>query len=701
MRDFSRSHYCGRVREADIDHKATVMGWVQTSRDMGGVIFIDLRDRTGVLQVVFDYQNFTEEQFRAVERLRSEYVIAVRGTVRERDEETYNPKIPTGTVELKAEEFRVFSEARTLPFPIDDNVNVREDLRIKYRYLDLRRPKMYQNFLLRNKAVKSIRNYLEDHEFMEVETPVLTKSTPEGARDYLVPSRIHPGEFYALPQSPQVFKQLLMVGGFDRYYQIARCFRDEDLRADRQPEFTQVDMETSFLSKEEILDLLEDLFKTIFKDALGVEFTKPFPRITYQEAMDSYGTDKPDLRFGMKIVDVTEEVRNSDFKVFVDALKSGGAVRSINIKGGNALSRTEIDELTEKAISYGARGMAWIGIDENRKLRTILTKYFSDADMEALLRKMEVEPGDFLIFCADRLEVICRTLGALRLDIGDLLGLRKKNDFKFLMVVDFPQFEYSAEEKRYVAMHHPFTMPLAEDLEKMESDPLSVKAESYDVVLNGIELGSGSLRIYRPDIQERMFKLLGISDEEIDRRFGHIIQAFQYGTPPHGGFAFGLDRLIMLMAQEDSIREVIAFPKNKEAECLLTNAPSPVDDRQLEDLGIAVTLADGSVKGAPVVRKAEPEETVDIESYAEMSMLYLDDRSRAAFEKHLEQRIDMTADLRALKLERYQPTIQVRPVANATRRDEVKVEFTAEELFAGTERTEEGYILVPGIIEEA
>ena len=491
-----------------------------------------------------------------------------------------------------------------------------------------------------------------------------------------------------------------MVGGFDRYYQIARCFRDEDLRADRQPEFTQVDMETSFLSKEEILDLLEDMFKTIFKEALGIEFREPFPRMTYQEAMDSYGTDKPDMRFGMKIVDVTEEVRHSRFKVFADAIKSGGAVRSINIKGGNALSRTEIDELTEKAISYGARGMAWIGIDADRNLRTILTKYFSGEDMEALLRKMAVEPGDFLIFCADRLDVICRTLGSLRLDIGDMLGLRKKDDFKFLMVVDFPQFEYSAEENRYVAMHHPFTMPLAEDLEKMESDPLSVKAESYDVVLNGVELGSGSLRIYRPDIQERMFRLLGISEEEIDSRFGHIIQAFQYGTPPHGGFAFGLDRLIMLMAQEDSIREVIAFPKNKEAECLLTNAPSPVDDRQLQDLGIAVALADGSIKGAVPAAQVEQEETRELETYAEMSMLYLDDRSRSSFQKHLDHFMDLTADLRALDLGQYQPTVNVRPRMNATRRDEVRVEFTAEELFAGTDRTEEGYILVPGIMEE-
>ncbi|HHT24490.1 MAG TPA: aspartate--tRNA ligase [Clostridiaceae bacterium] len=700
MKNFSRSHYCGRVKESDINNKATAMGWVQTARDMGGVIFVDLRDKSGVLQVVFDLQNFNEEQFKLIERLRSEYIIAVTGTIRERDEETYNPKIPTGTVELMAEKFEILSEANPLPFPIDDNVEVREDLRLKYRYLDLRRPKMYQNFLLRNKTLKSIRHYLEDNEFLEVETPILTKSTPEGARDYLVPSRAHPGEFYALPQSPQVFKQLLMASGFDKYYQIARCFRDEDLRADRQPEFTQVDLEVSFLSKEEILNTLEDLFKKAFQDVLDINFKDPFPRMTYQEAMDLYGSDKPDLRFDMKIVDVTEEVKNSAFKVFTDALKSGGVVRSINIKGGNVLARTEIDELTEKAISYGAKGMAWIGIDEDRNLRTILTKYFSEEDMEALLQKMMVEPGDFLIFCADTLEVVCKTLGQLRLDIGDKFGLRRKDDFKFLMVVDFPLFEYSEDEGRYVAMHHPFTMPVPEDLAKMDTDPLSTRAESYDVVLNGIELGSGSLRIYRPDIQEKMFKLLGISDEEIDLRFGHILQAFQYGAPPHGGFAFGLDRLIMLMAQEDSIREVIAFPKNREAECPLTNAPSTVDEQQLQDLSIAVMSEDGTVRGAVASKKVEIEETVDIESYAEMSMLNLDDISGQVFEKYIDDFIKLTEDLRKLNLENYKPTINVHPIANSTRKDQVKVEFTHNELFSGTDTTEDGYILVPRIIEE-
>ncbi len=700
MKDFSRSHYCGRVRESDKNHWVTTMGWVQTRRDMGGVIFIDLRDKTGVLQLVFDQQNFDEIRFKQIERFRAEYIIAVRGPIRERDAETYNPKIPTGTVELEVKEFELLSRARTLPFPIDDKVEVREDLRLKYRYLDLRRPKMFQNFLLRNQAVKSIRHYLEGQEFLEVETPVLTKSTPEGARDYLVPSRIHPGEFYALPQSPQVFKQLLMLAGFDRYYQVARCFRDEDLRADRQPEFTQIDLETSFLSKEEILNILEDLFKRVFKDVLDIEFKDPFPRMTYQEAMASYASDKPDLRFGMKIVDVTEEVENSSFKVFTDALKAGGRVRSINIKGGNNLTRTKIDNLTDKAIAYGAKGMAWIGIDENRNLRTILTKYFSEEDMETLLRKMEAEPDDLLIFCADTLEAIYKILGPLRLDIGDMFGLRKKDDYKFLMVVDFPLFEYSKEEGRYLAMHHPFTMPVAEDIDKMENDPLSVRAESYDVVLNGIELGSGSLRIHRPDIQESLFKVLGFSEEEIDKRFGHLIRAFQYGTPPHGGFAFGLDRLVMLMAQEDSIREVIAFPKNREAECLLTNAPSPVDDRQLQELNIGVLSKDGRVEDAAAGEKSEYKESIDIEAYAEMAMLALDSTSRLRFEKYISEFIVRTKELRGLNLEAHQPTINVHPIINSTRPDEVVSDLTRDEVLAGTDRTEEGYILVPRIIEE-
>lgn len=700
MKDFNRSHYCGRIRDNNIDEKATAMGWIHTIRDMGGVIFIDLRDRTGVLQVVFDSMDFTEEEFSIIESLRNEYVIAVEGHIRKRDEETYNPKIPTGTVELKGEDFKILSKSNTLPFPVDDNIDVREDLRLKYRYLDLRRPKMYENFRLRHKTVQSIRNFLDKKEFLDVETPILTKSTPEGARDYLVPSRLNPGEFYALPQSPQIFKQILMVSGFDRYYQVARCFRDEDLRADRQPEFTQVDIEMSFMSKEEILNLLEELFKNLFKEVMDIEFKDPFPRITYQEAMDKYGTDKPDIRFGLEIVDVTEEVRNSNFKVFTDTLKNDGLVRAINIKGGNSFTRTEIEDLTEKAISYGAKGMAWIAIDEDSNLRTILDKYFSEEDMKTLLDKMDAKAGDLVIFCADQLDVIYKTLGNLRLYIGDKLNLRDKDDYKFLMVVDFPQFEYSEDDDRYVAMHHPFTMPLEEDLEIMETDPLKVRAQSYDVVLNGVELGSGSLRIFRPDIQERMFRLLGISDEQIKERFGFIIEAFKYGTPPHGGFAFGLDRLVMLMAKEDSIREVIAFPKNREAECLLSNAPSPVDELQLKELGIGVFTEDGTVKGASLSEEPEKVKAIDIENIAEMSMLNLDDINRGRFLRYIEDFIDETEELRSLDLDNYKPTVNIHPINNSLRKDEVKSEFTREELLSSTETYEDGYILVPRIIEE-
>lgn len=700
-KDYTRSHYCGRISESDIDTSVTAMGWVHTNRDMGGIIFIDLRDKSGILQVVFDSKDFSEEEFSEIEGLRNEYVIAVSGNIRERDEETYNPKIPTGTVELKAKDFKVLSKSKTLPFPIDDNVDVREDLRMKHRYLDLRRPKMYKNFLLRNNTLRSIRRFLEDNEFMEVETPILTKSTPEGARDYLVPSRVHQGEFYALPQSPQIFKQLLMVSGFDKYYQVARCFRDEDLRADRQPEFTQIDMETSFLSQEEILNYLEKLFKNVFKEVMGIDFKEPFPRITYQEAMDNYGSDKPDIRFGLKIVDVTEEIRSSSFKVFTDTLKlDDGSVRAINIKGGNAFTRTEIEDMTEYAISQGAKGMAWIAIDNDGNLRTILTKYFSEEDMTKLLEKMEAKPGDLIIFSADKLEVVYKTLGNLRLYVGDKLCLRKKDDYKFLMVVDFPQFEYSEEEDRYVAMHHPFTMPVEEDIQYLESDPLKVRAQSYDVVLNGIELGSGSLRIYRSDIQEKMFKLLGISDEEIQRRFGFIIEAFQYGTPPHGGFAFGLDRLIMLMAKEDSIREVIAFPKNRDAQCLLSEAPSTVDDSQLEDLGIGIVGENGFIKESKSVKEVATEKLEDIKSYADMSMLNIDEVNEVRFKTYINDFIDLTKTLRELDLTEYEPTVNIHPVDNTFRKDIVQEEFSRDELLGSSYTDETGHILVPRLIED-
>ncbi len=695
---FKRTHYCGRISEADIDKEAVLSGWVHTVRDMGGVIFIDLRDKTGVSQVVFNESEFNKEIYSDIERLRNEFVIAVKGVVEERDEETYNPRIPTGTVELRACDIEILSKSAPIPFPVEDNIDVREDLRMKYRYIDLRRPKMYENLLLRNRVLKSVREYLEENEFVEVETPILTKSTPEGARDYLVPSRVHQGEFYALPQSPQVFKQILMVSGFDRYYQVARCFRDEDLRADRQPEFTQVDIETSFLSEPEILVIIEKLFKKIFRDVLDIDIKEDFEVLTYQDAMDRYGSDKPDTRFGLEIVDVTEEVKNSSFKVFTDALKNNGTVRSINIKGGNSFTRTEIEELTEEAINWGAKGMAWIAIDNDGNLRTILDKYFSKEDMDALLDKMGVEPGDMLIFSADSVDMTYRVLGGLRLYIADKLGLRKKDEFKFNIIIDFPQFEWSDEHGKYDAMHHPFTMPKIEDLEYLDTDLSKVRAQAYDFVLNGVELGSGSIRIYDRDLQEKMFQVIGLSDEEINSRFSHILEAFKYGTPPHGGFAFGLDRLVMLMAKEDSIREVIAFPKNREAECLLTEAPSKVADIQLEELGLITVDEEGNyITGMheSIEKKAE----ISLENLADMSMLNIDESSKVIFKNYIDMMKETTEELRRLDLSNYEETVNIFPIENSFRKDEVKKEFTREELLEGVP-SYEGYVLVPTIIEE-
>src|SRR5690625_2194585 len=520
-----RSHYCGAISEANIKEEATVMGWVQRIRDMGGIIVVDLRDKAGILQVVFDVQYVGEKTFNKVEELRNEFVIAVSGKIRPRDEETYNPNIPTGTVELRAENLEILSRSKPLPFPVEDNINVREEVRFTHRYLDLRRPKLYKNLALRHETVKAIRYYLESNDFMEVETPILTKSTPEGARDYLVPSRIHEGKFYALPQSPQIFKQLLMVSGIDKYYQLAKCFRDEDLRADRQPEFTQIDIELSFVDQEDVLNYMESLFKYVFSQVMMIEYKKDFPRISYQEAMDLYGTDKPDIRFDMKIVDLSHIAKDCGFKVFRSAIEKGGAVRALNIQGGNSLSRNEIDYLTELAIDYGAQGMAWIGIEDDGSLRTLLTKFLTKEEVESIIETVKGEPGDLIIFCADQLPVVYRTLGNLRLHIADKLGLRKKDQFEFLIVTDFPLLEWSEEEERYVAMHHPFTMPVEVDKFLKGEDLDKIRAKSYDFVLNGVELGSGSIRIHRQDVQEKMFEVLGLSKEEIEERFGFILEA--------------------------------------------------------------------------------------------------------------------------------------------------------------------------------
>jgi len=581
-----RTGYCGLYRIKDMGETETVMGWVQTKRDMGGVVFIDLRDREGILQVVFDIANLTEEDFATAQTLKNESVIAVSGLIRLRDEETLNPKLATGLVELKATQVQLLSEAQPLPFAIEDQTPVREELRLKYRFLDIRRPQMLRNLRFRHQVQKAVQDYLDGEDFVSVETPMLTKSTPEGARDYLVPSRVHESCFYALPQSPQIFKQLLMVGGVDKYYQVARCFRDEDLRADRQPEFTQVDMEMSFVEQEDILQHLERLFKHLFEQTLGICFDEPFLRITWQHAMDVYGTDKPDIRFGLPIVDVSDIASSCGFSVFRNVMEAGGAVRAINVKGGADFTRTVIEELTQKAVSYGAKGMAWIAVKPDGELYSILTKYLTAEEMDAILKAVDAKPGDFVLFCADQLDTVRRTLGALRIDIAELLGLRRKDDFKFLFVTDFPQFEYSHEAGRYVATHHPFTMPYPEDVQYLTDDPARVRAQAYDVVLNGVELGSGSMRIYQKEVQQKMFEALGFTAEQIEDSFGFMVNAFQYGTPPHGGFAFGLDRLVMLMLGEDSLRQVIAFPKAKDASCLMTNAPDEVDLAQLKVLGI-------------------------------------------------------------------------------------------------------------------
>lgn len=698
MTSLLRSHYCGRINEDDIGKKATVMGWVQRTRDMGGVIFVDLRDRTGILQVVFNEDDLSKKLFSEVENLRNEYVVAVNGIIEKRDEETYNPNIPTGTVELRGEELEILSKSRSLPFPVEDNINVREELRLKHRYLDLRRPVLYNNLHLRHKTVKAIRRYLEDREFLEVETPILTKSTPEGARDYLVPSRVHPGKFYALPQSPQIFKQLLMVSGVDKYYQVARCFRDEDLRADRQPEFTQVDIEMSFVNQEQVLNYLEGLFKYVFSEVMGIEYTGDFPRMTYQEAMDLYGSDKPDLRFGLPIVDLSNIAKDCGFKVFRSAVDNGGAVRAINIKGGNAFSRNEIDDLTNKAISYGAKGMAWIGIEPNGELRTLLTKFLKESEVNAILKAVKAEPGDLIIFCADELSVVYKTLGNLRLDIGDKLGLRNKDDFKFLIVTDFPLLEWSEEEERYVAMHHPFTMPAEVDKFLKGEDLGNINAMSYDFVLNGVELGSGSIRIHRSDIQQKMFEVLGLSSEDIEDRFGFVIEAFSYGTPPHGGFAFGLDRLVMMMAKEDSIRDVIAFPKTRDASCLLSEAPSTVSQEQLDVLELS-TIGSSLDENKTGEHKKEEVSRFNIEELAELSQIKIDEKERTQLEAGLKELIQFTSQISTIDTKNVEPTIYVNPIENATREDKVEKEFTADELLRNVETKEEGYILVPNVIE--
>lgn len=692
-----RTDYCGALREKDVGRTVTAAGWVQTKRDMGGVIFIDLKDREGTLQVVLGQQHLTPEDFAAAEKLRNQSVIQVTGNIRIRSADTYNPRLQTGTIELMAEKLVVLSQASQLPFDLDDNVQVREDLRLKYRYLDLRRSSLYQNLKTRHKLVRVVEEFLDERGFLNVETPMLCKSTPEGARDYLVPSRVHPGSFYALPQSPQIYKQLLMVGGIDRYYQIARCFRDEDLRADRQPEFTQVDMEMSFVEQEDIFQHLESLFKHIMREMKGLVSDEPFLRMTWQEAMDVYGSDKPDLRFELPIVDLTDIARECSFAVFRRVADSGGVVRAICVPGGNSFTRSTIDELTRKAQSYGTGGMAWIALRPDGEVYSILTKYFSESDIQAIIQAVDAHPGDFILFCADKLATVRKVLGALRPDIGDLLGLRDKNVYKFLFVTDFPQFEWSDEEKRWVATHHPFTMPYPEDVQYLLTDPGRVRAQAYDVVLNGIEMGSGSIRIHDQQVQKIMFEALGFSDDEIQDRFGFMVNAFRYGTPPHGGFAFGLDRLVMILCGADSLRDVIAFPKVKDASCPMTSAPAAVSTEQLEVLGLLEGFKQEHI--ASQKQKRQNAGLIDIENVANLARLSLTDEEKRRLPDEMGDIIAFANQLAAIDTEGVPITAHVVPLRNVFREDIPAENFTREQMLFNAPTTDGVYMTVPKTVE--
>lgn len=585
MKGLKRTHRCGELTNENIGEAVTVMGWVQKNRNKGGLIFVDVRDRSGIIQVVFEEGKSNAVLLEKAARLRAEYVVAVTGKVMKRSG-AVNENIKTGEIEIFPEELRILSESETPPFPVEENSKTKEEVRLKYRYLDLRRPDMQRNLLMRSQVATLTRQFLAEEGFLEIETPILIGSTPEGARDYLVPSRIHRGHFYALPQSPQLFKQLLMCAGCERYFQLAKCFRDEDLRADRQPEFTQIDMELSFVDVEEVLDVNERLLAKIFQEVLGVEVALPIPRMTWQEAMDRYGSDKPDIRFGMELTDVTETVKDCEFAVFKGAAENGGTVRGINAKGQGAMPRKKIDKLVEFAKGYGAKGLAYAAVQEDGTVKSSFGKFMKEEEMSALIEAMGGEKGDLLLFAADRNKVVWDVLGALRLELARQMELLDKSEYRFLWVTEFPLFEWSEEQNRFVAMHHPFTMPMEEDMKYIDTDPGRVRAKAYDIVLNGTELGGGSVRIFNPDIQNKMFDVLGFTPEQAKEQFGFLLTAFKYGVPPHAGLAYGLDRLIMLMAKEDSIRDVIAFPKVKDASDLMTEAPTKVDVSQLEELGL-------------------------------------------------------------------------------------------------------------------
>lgn len=587
MKGWKRSHRCAELSLANAGEEVTVMGWVQKQRNKGGIIFVDLRDRSGILQIIFEESDCGSESFAKAEKMRSEFVIAVAGKVEKRSG-AVNENLATGEIEIRAKEVRILSEAETPPFPIESESRTKEEIRLKYRYLDLRRPDLQRNMMLRSKIVSEMRAFMSKEGFLEIETPILCKSTPEGARDYLVPSRVHPGNFYALPQSPQLYKQLLMCSGYDRYFQIAKCFRDEDLRADRQPEFTQADMELSFVDVDDVIEVNERLIQHICREAIGLEVQLPLPRMAWQEAMERYGTDKPDTRFEMELVNVSEVVAGCEFGVFTSALENGGSVRGLNVKGQAAMPRKKIDALVDFVKGYGAKGLAYLCVQEDGTYKSSFAKFMTEEQLHALVSAMKGEKGDLLLFAADKNAIVYNVLGALRVELGKQLGLIDESKFHFLWVVDFPLLEWSEEENRFMAMHHPFTMPMEEDWQYIDSDPGRVRAKAYDIVLNGVELGGGSVRIHQDDIQEKMFEVLGFTKEQAWEQFGFLLSAFQYGVPPHAGLAYGLDRFVMLLVGSDNIREVIAFPKIKDASCLMTQAPGSVDAKQLEELRIAV-----------------------------------------------------------------------------------------------------------------
>lgn len=588
MKGLKRTNRCGELSAANVGETVTVMGWVQKQRNKGGIIFVDLRDRSGILQVIFEESDCGGENFAKAEKLRSEFVVAIVGKVEKRAG-AVNENLATGEIEVRAAQLRILAEAETPPFPIEADSKTKEELRLKYRYLDLRRPDLQRNLMLRSKIATTIRAFLSEEGFLEIETPILNKSTPEGARDYLVPSRVHPGTFYALPQSPQIFKQLLMCSGYDRYFQIAKCFRDEDLRADRQPEFTQVDLEMSFVDVDDVIDATERMVAKVCREAIGLEVQLPIVRMTWDEAMNRFGSDKPDTRFGMELVDVSETVKGCGFGVFTGALEAGGSVRGINVKGQAEMPRKKIDALVEFAKGYGAKGLAYLSVLPDGTYKSSFAKFMTEEELKALVEAMDGQPGDLLLFAADRLKIVWAVLGALRCELARQLDLIDNDKFNFLWVTEFPQFEWSDEEERFVAMHHPFTMPMEEDLDRLESDPGSVRAKAYDIVLNGVELGGGSVRIFQSDVQERMFRALGFTDEKAHEQFGFLLDAFKYGVPPHAGLAIGLDRFVMLLVKAESIREVIAFPKVKDASCLMSEAPGAVDAKQLQELCLSIT----------------------------------------------------------------------------------------------------------------